>query len=108
MAPLRETARGLKFDSTLTTARTRLASTPWRCAAVSIALSTAAESTPGLVVRSSDARVTGRESFSALLALLLTGAVTIAFTSWAARRASFIVADDTSGTAIQRCSLLLQ
>src|SRR5437762_9289809 len=42
MAPLGETARGLKFDSTLMTARTRLGSTLWREAAASMKASTSA------------------------------------------------------------------
>src|SRR4051812_20001962 len=37
MAPFRETALGLKLDSTFTTARTRFGSTLWRLAACSIA-----------------------------------------------------------------------
>jgi len=36
MAPFRETALGLKFDSTFTNARTRFASTLWRVAAFSV------------------------------------------------------------------------
>src|SRR5689334_25051352 len=38
IAPVRETACGLKLDSTLMTARTRLGSTLWRAAACSIAV----------------------------------------------------------------------
>src|SRR6266700_822993 len=108
MAPLRETARGLKFDSTLTTARTRFGSTPCRCAAASMALSTVSE-VGWTLVRSSVFGETGCEDIKALLAFLLTGAPdTISFTSWAARRAAFMVGEETSGTGIQRCSLLLQ
>ena len=39
MAPLRETALGLKLDSTFTSARTRFGSTLWRAAALSMAAS---------------------------------------------------------------------
>src|SRR5260370_42512311 len=41
IAPLRETALGLKLDSTFTSARTRFGSTLWRVAALSIAASMA-------------------------------------------------------------------
>src|SRR5947209_20470137 len=48
IAPLRETARGLKFDSTLITARTRLGSTLCRAAATSIAVLTRAAASASL------------------------------------------------------------
>src|ERR671924_249990 len=100
MAPLRETARGLKFDSTLISARTRLGSTLCRAAAWSMAASTVAafarlpsDSTPVPLARS--------EAKSSLLA---TNSDTSAAADLAARKA----ADFCRGTGFQRRWVLLQ
>src|SRR5260370_24569144 len=106
MAPLRETACGLKFDSTLTTARTRFASTPWRWAAASMALSTVSglswrcwPISPGRTgCEPTKVRLPPRPGF---------GEASRLSTSRAAWPAAFMVDELLTGTGFQRCSLLL-
>src|SRR5580698_1934652 len=92
MAPLGETALGLKFDSTLMTARTRLGSTLCREAAWSIAASISccekARSRTGR--RAGDNASVDASKW---------------FTSSAAERAARTLAE---GTGFQRCSVELQ
>src|SRR5215471_745452 len=105
-APLLETARGLKLDSTLMTARTRLGSTPWREAADSMALSTDWE-----VIRRPRTRsaVSGDTGSDTLKDAFVSGAAATRFvTSRAALRAAFIMAGEGRGTGFQRCSAWLQ
>ena len=105
IAPLRETARGLKLDSTLMTARTRLGSTPWRKAADSMALSTVSE----LAGRARTLAASGDTGSDLLKDALTRGEGVIRFvTSSAALRAAVICAGVTVRTGFQRCSVRLQ
>src|ERR1700733_8590449 len=99
IAPLRDTALGLKFDSTFTTARTRFGSTLCRAAACSMALSM---------------------SVAVVKVLLKLAATILAFADWfdslhtywltsaAADRAARMAAAFGGGTGFQRLSLELQ
>src|SRR5450631_169573 len=89
MAPLRETALGLKFDSTFTSARTRFGSTLWRVAALSIAASTSCCVNP--------LRVTEYGSTDGFPRYWSTSAA-----------ADFAACALTRGTGFQRCSVVLQ
>src|SRR5579863_10522930 len=98
IAPFRDTALGLKFDSTFTTARTRFGSTLCRAAACSIALSTS--KVEGAV---------GRLALRILaLADWLESRPKYGFTSAAADRAACMEAAFAEGTGFQRLSLELQ
>ena len=99
MAPLRETARGLKFDSTLITARTSSASTLCRAAAASIAAFTFSE-------------VTKVEADSVVGGVVLeaeeAGSVTVCASTSAAAVCARSAVALVNGTGFQRCAVLLQ
>src|SRR6266571_6925348 len=104
MAPLRERARGLKLDSTLMMARTRLGSTRWRAAACSMAESTAAEVVRGVAeAAESGSCNSGGARFSAA-----EDAGNMRLTSAAAKRAARMADGVGGGTAFQRRSRWLQ
>src|SRR5262249_51928248 len=98
IAPLRETACGLKFDSTLMSARTRLGSTLWREAAWSMAASMLAD-----FARRSEF-LPGVSACSEANPLFSTKSETSAAADLAARKA----ADFGRGTVFQRPCKLLQ
>src|SRR5579862_6179124 len=99
IAPLRETALGLKLDSTFTTARTRLGSTLCRAAACSMAASTSNDEVD---------RPPKFDSIIFALADWLDSCPRYWLTSAAADRAAFITAALAPGTAFQRLSFELQ
>src|SRR5580704_7513462 len=92
IAPLRDTALGLKFDSTLMTARTRLGSTLWREAAWSMAASMSCGENDLPRTKPCDVLSPGCSPRYWL-------------TSAAAERAARTLAE---GTGFQRCSVVLQ
>src|SRR5579862_2414288 len=99
IAPFRDTALGLKFDSTFTTARTRLGSTLWRAAACSMAVSI-----------SIDVAAVWDEFAATILAFAdwLDSCPRYWVTSAAADRAARMIAAFGRGTGFQRFSLELQ
>ena len=104
MAPLRETALGLKFDSTLIKARTRLGSTLWRSAARFTAASISAGVKFALRWLANEA-LENEAEVRIVTELLPEFLLRYSFTSATAERAARTWA---AGTGFQRFSVTLQ